>query len=192
MALRKVRADELLFPFYYEKGTDQVVPAELFPGQDRVERAFDLAFGTSYEGYNVFVSGPESVGRTLYTLRKLRCAAQDKPPPEDICYVNNFEDPLRPLYLLLPAGYGKKLAQDIDRAIDTLKEELPKAFESKEYEEEVARINKTADTQREKNTSRTNSICRKTQLRSCIYTRRHKTTSFSRKTINQRGGANWK
>jgi len=150
MALRKVLADELLFPFYYEKGTDQVVSAELFPGQDRVERAFDLALSTSYEGYNVFVSGPESVGRTLYTLGKLRYAAQGKPPPEDICYVNNFEDPLRPLYLLLPAGYGKKLAQDIDRAIDTLKEELPKAFESKEYEEEVARINKTADAQREK------------------------------------------
>lgn len=150
MTLKKVLADELLISFSYGEGTEGVIPAELFPGQDRVERAFTIALSASYEGYNVFVSGPESVGRTVYTLKRLKEASKGKPPPEDVCYVNNFENPLKPLYLLLPAGLGKKLAQDIDRAIDTLKDELPKAFESKEYEEEIAKINKIAQEQREK------------------------------------------
>ncbi len=150
MTLKKVLADELLIGFSYGEGTEGVIPAELFPGQDRVERAFTIALSASYEGYNVFVSGPESVGRTVYTLKRLKEASKGKPPPEDVCYVNNFENPLKPLYLLLPAGLGKKLAQDIDRAIDTLKDELPKAFESKEYEEEIAKINKIAQEQRER------------------------------------------
>ncbi|WP_340695987.1 AAA family ATPase [Hydrogenobacter thermophilus] len=150
MTLKKVLADELLIGFSYGEGTEGVIPAELFPGQDRVEKAFTTALSASYEGYNVFVSGPESVGRTVYTLKRLKEASKGKPPPEDVCYVNNFENPLKPLYLLLPAGLGKKLAQDIDRAIDTLKDELPKAFESKEYEEEIAKINKIAQEQRER------------------------------------------
>ncbi|QWK20090.1 MAG: AAA family ATPase [Hydrogenobacter thermophilus] len=150
MALKKVLADELILSFSYKKGSADFTPVELFPGQDRVEKAFDLALSASYDGYNVFVSGPESVGRTVYTLKRLKEASQNKPPPEDVCYVNNFENPLRPLYLLLPAGMGRKLSQDIDRAIEDLKEALPKAFESKEYEEEIAKINKMADQQRER------------------------------------------
>ncbi|MFN3814185.1 MAG: Lon-like protease helical domain-containing protein, partial [Aquificaceae bacterium] len=147
--LKKVQADELLIDFFYEKSTEQVEPAELFPGQKRVERAFDLALSTVYEGYNIFVSGPESVGRTVYTLKRLREVAKERIPPEDVCYVNNFDNPLRPRYLLLPAGMGKMLSQDVDIALETLKDELPKAFESKEYEEEVTRINKLAEIQKE-------------------------------------------
>ncbi len=39
--LKKVQADELLIDSFYEKSTEQVEPAELFTGQERVERAFD-------------------------------------------------------------------------------------------------------------------------------------------------------
>ncbi len=147
--LKKVQADELLIDSFYEKSTEQVEPAELFPGQERVERAFDLALSSVFEGYNIFVSGPESVGRTVYTLKRLREVAKGKMPPEDVCYVNNFDNPLKPRCLLLPPGKGKMLTQDVDMALETLKDELPKAFESKEYEEEVARINKMAEIQKE-------------------------------------------
>ena len=49
----------------------------------------------------------------------------------------NFDDPLRPKCLLLPAGVGKGFVEEVEKAIETLKTELPKAFESKDYEEEV-------------------------------------------------------
>ncbi len=149
MAIRKLRAEELSLKYVYEISTRDVEPGELFPGQERVRLAFDLALNTESEGYNIYVSGPESVGRTVYALRRLREVAKGKEKPEDICYVNNFDNPLRPTYLLLPAGMGKAFAQDIERAIETLKEEIPKAFESKEYEEEVARIAKNVEMKKE-------------------------------------------
>ncbi|MCS7171770.1 MAG: AAA family ATPase, partial [Aquificaceae bacterium] len=115
----------------------------------RVRLAFDLALKTDKEGYNLYVSGPESVGRTIYTLNRLKEVSKSKEKPEDICCVNNFDNPLQPRYLLLPAGLGRAFAQDIDRAVEALKEEVPKAFESKEYEEEVAKITKSTEVKKE-------------------------------------------
>ena len=149
MAVRKLTKEDLTYGYAYTYSTKDVEPAELFPGQERVKSAFDLALSIESEGYNLYVSGTESIGRTIYTLKRLRESARLKKKPEDICYVNNFDNPLRPRYLLLPAGMGKALANDIDWAIDALKEELPKSFESKEYEEELARIRKNIESKKE-------------------------------------------
>ncbi|RMH81303.1 MAG: ATP-binding protein [Acidobacteria bacterium] len=149
MPVKRLTAEELTYGYLYKQGTQEVKPESLFPGQERVKKAFDLALASHFEGYNVYVSGPESVGRTEYTLRRIREVAKNKEVPEDICYVNNFDNPLRPKYLLLPAGVGKSLAQDINRAIELLKEEIPKAFESKEYEEEVAKVVKSVQVKKE-------------------------------------------
>ncbi|MDW8066638.1 MAG: AAA family ATPase [Aquificaceae bacterium] len=149
MAIVRLSKEDLLYGYTYTLSTEDVEPGEFFPGQERVESAFELALNTELEGYNVYVSGPESVGRTTYTLSRLREAAKSKGKPEDICCVNNFDNPLRPKYLLLPAGLGKAFVQDVDRAIEALKEEIPKAFESKEYEEEVARITKSVESKKE-------------------------------------------
>ncbi len=149
MAIKRLSKEDLTYGYTYTYSTKDVEPAELFPGQERVRSAFDLALNTEFEGYNLYVSGPESIGRTIYTLKRLRESAKGKKKPEDICYVNNFDNPLRPKYLLLPAGMGKELAYHIDKAIDTLKEELPKAFESKEYEEELASIRKNIEGKKE-------------------------------------------
>ncbi|MFN3947590.1 MAG: Lon protease family protein [Aquificaceae bacterium] len=150
MATRKLSKEDLVYGHLYHYSTQEVEAKELFPGQDRVKSAFDIALKTELEGYNLYVSGPEGIGRTIYTLNALRKVAKDKKKPEDICYVNNFDNPLKPKPLLLPAGMGKAFSQDIDRAIETLKEEIPKAFESKEYEEEVSRITKKIESQKEK------------------------------------------
>ncbi len=149
MAVKKLTKEDLTYGYAYIYSTRDVEPAELFPGQERVKSAFDLALSIESEGYNLYVSGPESIGRTIYTLKRLRESARLKKKPEDICYVNNFDNPLRPKYLLLPAGMGKALANDIDWAIDALKEELPKSFESKEYEEELTNIRKNIESKKE-------------------------------------------
>ncbi|ADC89705.1 peptidase S16 lon domain protein [Thermocrinis albus DSM 14484] len=148
--MRELRAEDLILDVKFNTSTAEVESAEIFIGQDRVKRAFQVALSTWNEGYNIYVSGPESIGRTTYTLQRLMEAAKDQPVPEDICYVHNFDDPLKPLCLLLPAGMGKKLAEEIDRALETLKVELPRAFESKEYEEELAHIGKQVEEKRQK------------------------------------------
>ena len=136
MALVRVKPEEAELRFGIRKGTDEVEPAPLFPGQDRVERAFSLALETEREGYNVYVSGPESVGRTTFTLRKLREKAREKPPPEDVCYYHDFHQPMRPRFLLLPPGTGRDLSRDVDELLEKLKQSSHRIFESKEFEEE--------------------------------------------------------
>ncbi|MFN7065893.1 MAG: AAA family ATPase [Aquificaceae bacterium] len=149
MAIKKLSKEDLVYGYVYQYTTEDVEAGEFFPGQERVRSAFDIALKTELEGYNLYVSGPEGIGRTIRTLNALRIVSKDKRKPEDICYVNNFDNPLKPSPLLLPAGLGKAFAQDIDRAIETLKEEIPKAFESKDYEEEVSKIKKRIEGKKE-------------------------------------------
>ncbi|WP_333785057.1 ATP-binding protein [Thermocrinis sp.] len=149
MSVRKLSRKDLEYGYVYKISTAEVEPEEVFLKQDRVERAFDLALSTNSEGYNIFISGPESVGRTTYALRRLKEKAKKEPVPEDLCYVYNFDDPLRPKYLLLPAGVGKGFVEEVERIIELLKTEMPKAFESKEYEEEVAKITKEVEKKKE-------------------------------------------
>jgi len=149
VSVKKLNRKDLEYGYAFEVSTSEVEPEEVFLKQDRVERAFDLALSTNSEGYNIFISGPESVGRTTYALRRLREKAQKEPVPEDLCYVYNFDDPLRPKYLLLPAGVGKGFVEEVERIIELLKTEMPKAFESKEYEEEVAKITKEVEKKKE-------------------------------------------
>ena len=136
MGVRKVEARKIRLSFGIDKGTREAEPLALFPSQPRVERAFEIALETEKEGYNVYVSGPESIGRTTFTLRKLREKAKERPVPEDICYYHDFDEPLRPKHLLLPKGLGRELRKDVDRVIDDLKERAHRIFESKEFEEE--------------------------------------------------------
>ncbi len=126
------------------------VKEDNFIFQERVERAFDLALKVDEEGYNVYVCGPRGIGRTRYTLKRIQEIASEKETPPDVCYVNNFKEPYKPKALVLPAGYGKKLAEGIEKALDFLKKETSKAFEGKEYEEELARLSKEIDSQKEK------------------------------------------
>lgn len=149
MALKELKGEDLILSYTFERGTKDTEPEEFFPGQDRVKRAFDLFLNSKFEGYNLYVVGPEGIGRTTYTLSRIREKARLENPPEDICYVNNFDDPTKPKYLLLPAGMGRSFANHVDRAIEHLKEEMPKAFESKDFEEEVARITKDIELQKE-------------------------------------------
>lgn len=150
MAWEKLSFDKLKIEFNFSSGTSNYPDEEIFLQQERLEKAFDLALKLDKDGYNVFVCGPNGVGRSRYTLRRLQEIALNKEKPPDICYVNNFQDSYRPKAITLPAGYGKKLAQYIEEILDFLKRETYKAFEGKEYEEELSSLSKDIDTQKEK------------------------------------------
>ncbi len=146
--IRKLIDKDLDYGYTYSKQDLDVKAEHVFPGQRRVDSAFNLALKTNKEGYNIYVSGPESIGKLTYTLNVLKDVSQSQEKPKDICYIHNFDNPSRPKCLLLPAGLGKTLSQDIDRVIEILKVEIPKVFESKEYEEEVANITKSIETKK--------------------------------------------
>lgn len=124
--------------------TDELAPLTEIVGQERAMEA--LRVGLSLEDpqhrYNIYVSGEPGLGKTSAVSRLLARISQARPVPPDICYVHNFQVPHMPRYLLLPAGRGRELRQDMERCIEFVAHELPRVLESDEFK---ARTKKERD-----------------------------------------------
>jgi len=113
--------------------TEELEEIEVRLGQDRALEA--LGFGTDIQckGYNMFALGPPGTGTHTMIRQHLDDVAKTRPVPPDWCYVNNFTDAHKPNALSLPAGRGRKLRDDMERAIGDLREAIPALFESEDY-----------------------------------------------------------
>jgi hypothetical protein len=113
--------------------TAEIEPSEGIVGQDRAVEAVEFAIGMRREGYNLYVEGPEGIGRWTLLRQALGAAAADDPVADDWCYVHNFGDPQRPQAIRLPAGRGRELRDMMARFIAELRTALPAAFEAEAY-----------------------------------------------------------
>lgn len=124
--------------------TEELTPLADIVGQGRAIEA--LRVGLSLEDpqhrYNIYVSGEPGLGKTSAVSSLLERISRERPVPPDICYVHNFQVPHVPRYLLLPAGRGRELKQDMDRCVEFLSRELPRVIESDEFK---ARAKKERD-----------------------------------------------
>jgi lon-related putative ATP-dependent protease len=109
-------------------------------GQDRALAAIEFGLSIRNNGFNIFILGEPGTGRssTIKNILKKRAAAE--PVPSDWCYLHDFDDGTHPVHLQLPAGQGRELHRDMDGVVARLAEEIPKVFESKEYELQKGRI----------------------------------------------------
>lgn len=131
------------------KTTEDLEMSDELIGQERAESAINFGLGMERRGYNLYLAGPSGVGKTSSIRAILSKIAKDKPVPPDWCYVNNFQNPNTPMAIELPTGKGKELKKDMEDLIESLKNDIPRAFESKEFEEERQRLMNEA--QRQKN-----------------------------------------
>ena len=102
-------------------------------GQDRAMRAVAFGAGIAQPGYNIFVSGPHGSGKRASVSRALERVASAMPVPSDWCYVHNFASPHRPNALRFPAGQGAAFKHVMGEFVETLKQAMPRLFESDEY-----------------------------------------------------------
>jgi lon-related putative ATP-dependent protease len=128
--------------------TEEVRACEDFIGQERALRAIHFGLGMEHRGYNLYLAGPTGVGKTSIIRTILSNIAKDKPAPPDWCYVYNFHNPSEPKAISFPTGMAKVFSKDMEELLELLKANIPKAFESKEYEEEKQRI--ISESQRQK------------------------------------------
>ncbi|MCB0061181.1 MAG: AAA family ATPase [Caldilineaceae bacterium] len=105
-----------------------------FIGQHRAIHAIEFAIGMSRQGYNLFALGTSGTGKHTLVQRAVEAQAAKESPPDDWCYVNNFEQPYRPVALRLPTGRGRALRDDVQRLVEDLHNALSSAFESEEYQ----------------------------------------------------------
>jgi len=116
------------------KDTSQISPDEGIIGQQRAEDAMEFGLRVRAKGYNIYICGPTGTGKTSYAKNCAIKIAQNQEVPDDWCYIYNFEKPNEPIAVNLPAGKGKEFKQDIEELVDLFKTEIPKVFESEEYE----------------------------------------------------------
>lgn len=103
------------------------------PGQDRALDAVRFGIGIRQKGYNLYALGAPGTGKHTTVRQFLDQAAASEPVPPDLCYVHNFEVPHRPVALILPAGTGTKLRDDMAQLVEDLRIAIPAAFESEDY-----------------------------------------------------------
>jgi lon-related putative ATP-dependent protease len=129
--------------------TNGLVGCEDFIGQERAVNAIYFGLGIDHRGYNLYLAGPSGVGKTSSIKAILSMISKNRPTPGDWCYVYNFEDPNMPKAVNLPTGMGKVFKRDMEDLLESLKTNISKAFESKQYEEERQRIINESQRQKE-------------------------------------------
>ena len=125
------RCDPAIYSF---TTTDDLPELDEIIGQTRAIKSLELGLGIENPNYNVFVLGEGGTGKYTTVKSAIERKAKDEPVPDDWCYVVNFEEPDTPVALNLPAGRGVEFATEVDELVLTLKRDIPKVFESKDYE----------------------------------------------------------
>ncbi|SHH40005.1 Lon protease family protein [Tepidibacter thalassicus] len=120
--------------------TEDLNPLKGIIGQERAVHAMDFGLKMKKRGYNIYVSGLSGTGRRSYTYSLIEKIAKYKRDNKDFVYVYNFKIPNEPIALVFEAGDGKEFKKDVEEMVEKLKGEIPKIFESKEYEEKNAYI----------------------------------------------------
>jgi lon-related putative ATP-dependent protease len=129
--------DKTIFKF---NTTDELPEAVEIIGQARALRSIDFGLNLDNKGFNIFILGENGTGK-LTTIKSLIAKkASAEPVPLDWCYVYNFKDPDIPLAISLLPGSAMIFHKDMEELIHILKVEIPKVFESKEYEKQKNKI----------------------------------------------------
>jgi predicted ATP-dependent protease len=122
------------------KTTADIAPLKGIIEQERPIRAIRFGLDIASPGYNIYVSGLTGTGKTTIIKQFLEEIAAKMPRPDDWFYVYNFKDPVSPTILSLPPGRAKAFKAEMNELVRNLKTGIPKAFESKDYEENMGRL----------------------------------------------------
>ncbi len=142
--ITKLRPDELYrkcdpdsFTF---AGTDAVVELPMTIGQEKALNSLDFGLNMDSAGFNIFAIGESGTGKMSTVMYMLRKKAANEEAPADWCYVHNFKDPDSSIALSFGPGKSAVFHKELEEMIKILKLEIPKAFESKEYETQKSKI----------------------------------------------------
>ncbi|KAI5914248.1 Lon protease family protein [Thauera sp. 2A1] len=106
-------------------------------GQARAVEALQFGLAMGHSGYHVFVLGEPGSGKHATTFRLLRARAAAEPVPPDLCYLHNFDEPLHPRLLTLPAGRGAVLRAQMQTFIRELGPAVESALGSDTHSDRV-------------------------------------------------------
>lgn len=132
---------EACLPSLFSFDTTAELPDDVsIIGQERAVRGIEFGLDIASFGFNIYALGFSGTGRTTTLRAFLSRRAAREPVPPDLVYVNNFSDSNSPRAITLPAGSAVALRSSMVELIDDLFVEIPRAFESDEYERQREKI----------------------------------------------------
>jgi lon-related putative ATP-dependent protease len=131
------RCDPDVFSF---KTTGEITEVLRTIGQEKALNALDFGLNMDSSGFNIFAIGESGTGKMTTVMARLNAKASEENAPPDWCYVYNFKDPDTSIALSFEPGKGVAFQKEMDELIKILRIEIPKAFESKEYETQKSKI----------------------------------------------------
>ncbi len=114
--------------------TGDLKPLTELVGQGRAFSAIEFGLGLSNQGYNIFVLGESGTGKNSTLKSVLEKKSKLESVPDDWCYVNNFRDSDKIRALRMSPGVGIVFKAHMVDLVETLRRDIPKVFESKDYE----------------------------------------------------------
>ncbi len=149
---RELTADELWAPYdpsSFDFETTKTLSGEVtIIGQDRAVEAIDFGVGIASFGFNIYALGYTGTGRTTTIHTFLKRIAADQPVPKDWIYVNNFVEPNQPRAIALPPGTAVQFRRDMQDLVGDLQRDIPRAFESEDYQKQREKILREMQEQR--------------------------------------------
>ena len=124
------KCDPEIFEF---ESTEDIDPIEGILGQERALKAIRMGVDLRSPGYNIYIAGLSGSGKATTVKQMLEKISSDCPRLYDYAYVNNFKDPDQPMLLKFPKGMAKEFKQDLNSAIEVLKQRIPITLESELY-----------------------------------------------------------
>ena len=130
-----VRTDPALLP---EAPRESRGLLELVPSVAR--RALELGLSSREPSFHVFVAAEPEVMIEDDIVRYADRFASERPTPNDIVYVHDFDHPEAPRPLVLPPGVGPALVHAMDALIEGLQSEIPEVVEGEEFKRAHAHL----------------------------------------------------
>jgi lon-related putative ATP-dependent protease len=120
--------------------TDDLPELKETIGQERALHALDFGLSLESTGFNIFILGEHGTGKMTTVRSFLSQKAMKEPVPPDWCYVYNFKDPDVTVAISLSPGDAVVFQKDMEELVKILRVEIPKIFDSKEYEKQKSKI----------------------------------------------------
>lgn len=118
-------------------------------GQPRGVQAIGFGIKMKSPGYNIYVLGESGTGRTTAIQKFVEDQAASDPVPSDWIYVNNFQEPHKPLAIQLPAGDGCRLRDALGQLIRELRVEIARAFDNEAFRDAALEVRHQLEEKRE-------------------------------------------
>jgi lon-related putative ATP-dependent protease len=119
------------------KDTSKIGETHEIISQDRAVRAINMGLGIRKPGYNIYVAGIQGTGKTSVIRTFLEKWSSHSKAPNDWIYVYDFNDRETPKAIELEPGGGRKLRKAMEALVKNLREAIPSALQSEDYENAV-------------------------------------------------------